>query len=586
MLPNNLGRYVQKPLHLQAKDRIIGHLNFAKAHEWRMADEIMSGVRGQFFPDQKEEDSGESTWISNTNILYNILDSAQTAMNPPNPTVSITPNTIFKDAGEKDRKTRLMQALTNYSLKQSDLHRITKLIIADISARGAGVYYTKWSVEKDCAIITRSPRASTFFDYSVENEDDIRYWVRSVAHTAEEFLELVRRGYYSVNRLEDISVTEFPRYHTTKSIAEVARAAQTPAWVEVWEYYDIYRDKVLHLHLGDSLLSGLSLGCTVLRAETLTYNPFNLVTFSPNGSDARGIPELSLVLGNQRCINYIKRVMMATAAASVPALVVNGNTVDAGEVAKMNKRKPGDAVILHTRSSRGNPITWGDVFFPTPDVELSPSQLQMYGMIQKEVAETSATASVTRASAEGMQATSATGVALMEGHMASRAGDRAGSVRTGQSKAATKVTQLNAQFVSKSKVLTLVGYDIQTEVTPEDVRGLDMTAEVVVYSGINQNRAVMREQLVTAIPMLLSLGADAKALGAAYLNAWEHPSLSPDKIFPDPLDTGAPGNITVPDAGAVTQVAKDTGAIPGGNVVNGLPPKAENIARDVAEGIG
>ncbi len=43
MLPNNLGRYVQKPLHLQAKDRIIGHLNFAKDHEWRMADEI-----GQF----------------------------------------------------------------------------------------------------------------------------------------------------------------------------------------------------------------------------------------------------------------------------------------------------------------------------------------------------------------------------------------------------------------------------------------------------------------------------------------------------------------------------------------------------------
>ena len=534
------------------------HKRFYEQNEKTLFDKARQYYRGDFWRRQDSKMDRESNlFLCSKNLIYAIADTAVSALLGPNPQVAANPrNPISQDA------TPAVNGLMEYVFQTNKMRRRAATALIDSVLCKRGIFKTGWSVEEDRPVVKVIDPSSLFFDLTVRDVDDIRYWIEATVMPYTVFKDRVASGRYKSDKIEDVRPDRYPSWilgSDRKSDTDLVRDAFE--WVTVYEYYN--RDTGVVQHY-------IKQADTVVFEEKIDYIPYSMFSLNQSGVDCLGLSEVQLVLNQQETINDLLTHMKQITYLMIPRILYDAGRISEEDLNKAVEASAGAFVGISPENSE-TIRTLATLFYAMP-MPKNPEGVEAFIARQEgDAAFISALAEAARGQVTG--ARTATEMAIIDAQMRTRLATREGHLNTAIEDVAAKCFYLTRKYMKHEKMVRIAGSERWFPINHETIHDVMVNFEMVSYNPIRQNPSVLAETLVQLLPFLMqNPHVDVRRLTEEVVSGLGLPR----KILMSELDVAAKAEA---DAALQQQLALGGAAGAGGPVgpsgpdQGGMPPE-------------
>ena len=106
----------------------------------------------------------------------------------------------------------VVTGLVDYVFDANKFRRKAATTLIDAVLCKRGVFKTGWDAKKDVPIIRAINPSSVFFDLTVRDSDDIRYWIEATVISYDEFKARVKSGPYKADLVKEVTPDRYPKW--------------------------------------------------------------------------------------------------------------------------------------------------------------------------------------------------------------------------------------------------------------------------------------------------------------------------------------------------------------------------------------
>tara|TARA_R110000824_G_scaffold32869_5_gene105910 strand:- start:113 stop:1822 length:1710 start_codon:yes stop_codon:yes gene_type:complete len=538
------------------------HKRFYEQNEKTLFDKARQYYQGNFFRRQgANSDKETNMFLCSKNLIYAIADTAVSALLGPNPQVSAQPrNPISQEAAPA------INGLMEYTFQTNKMRRRAATALIDAVLCKRGIFKTGWSVEEDRPIVKVIDPSSLFFDLTVRDVDDIRYWIEATVVPYTVFKERVASGRYKSDKIDDVQPDRYPSWilgAAKKSETDMVRDAFE--WVTIYEYYDRDRGIVQHY---------IKQADTVIFEEKIDYIPYSMFSLNQSGVDCLGLSEVQLVLNQQETINDLLTHMKQITYLMVPRILYDSGRISEEDLNKAVEASAGAFVGISPENSEAL-RTLATLFYEMP-MPQNPVGVEAFVARQEgDAAFISALAEAARGQVTG--ARTATEMAIIDAQMRTRLATREGHLNTAIEDVAAKCFYLCRKYMKHEKMVRISGSERWFPINHETIHEVMVNFEMVSYNPIRQNPSVLAETLIQLLPFLQqNPHVDVRRLTEEVVAGLS----LPNKILMNQADVAAKAEA---EAALQQQLALGGAAAPGGppGGGGGMPPELAALMGEV-----
>lgn len=464
------------------------HLSFYKRAEKKDFDKARRFYRGNFFSgiDSDIQGLSDSSYLCSKNIIYAIADTAVSALLGPNPSVGAVARTPVSQ-----EVAPAVTGLIEYVFEANRFRRKAATSLIDAVLCKRGIFKTGWDAKKDIPIIRAINPSSLFFDLTVRDADDIRYWIEATVISYDEFQARVKSGQYKADLVKDVTPDRYPKWlldDNQKSTTDMVRDAFK--WVTVYEYYDRERGLMQHY---------IKQADAVVFEDKIDYIPYSMFTLNQSGIDCLGLSEVQLVLKQQETINDLLTHMKQITYLQIPRVIYDSGRVSEEDLNKAVEASAGSFVGINPSNSEAL-RSLATLFYemPVPD---SPAGVKEFIARQEEdAAFISALAEAARGQVAG--ARTATEMAIIDAQLRTRLATREGHLNDALEDVAKKVFYLCKKYMRETRLIRISGGNKWEQLGHKDLVDVDVDFEMIGYNPIRRNPGMMAETLIQMLPFL------------------------------------------------------------------------------------
>ena len=316
------------------------HLNYYKRSEKRTFDKARRYYRGDFFAgtDSDLANSSTQSYLCSKNMIYAIADTAVSSLLGPNPSVAA----VARTPKSQDAATSVT-GLLEYVLGTNRFRRKAATALIDAVLCKRGIFKTGWDTKKDMPVIRSVNPSSIFFDLTVRDADDIRYWIEATVISYDEFKKRVESGQYKAELTKEVTPDRYPKWlldpNQSGSTDTVRDAFQ---WVTIYEYYDRERGIMQHY---------IKQSDTVVFEDKIDYIPYSLFSLNQSGVDCLGLSEVQLVLNQQDTINDLLTHMKQITYLMIPRVLYDSGRITEEDLNKAVEASAGAFIGINPSNS-------------------------------------------------------------------------------------------------------------------------------------------------------------------------------------------------------------------------------------------
>jgi len=486
-------------------------------------DQLLRYYQGKFYTEETGASESEMLTTS-VNLTFAITETALSTLIPANPAVTA----LARSSVDEDR-IRAAEAFVNLALDNSGYRDEMELFVQDAVIYGRGITKTSWSVRDDLPVVRACDPRSVWFDLTTRRTGDIRYWIEATVLGEDEFKQRCANMDYA-SWANEAEADTYPKWMIadTGDVYNRDELRNYQQWVTVYEVYDLEANRVVHMLAGQK---------EPVMEDKLVYCPYDLLTLNRNGKDCRGLSEIALISPNQEEVNNLLTYWLNIVRSCVPKGMFDPASVDSNQLSEAVQAGLGTWSPVGTKGTKTLAESIGT--FPMPQVP--PEALALLEKVWNNITIVSALAEAQRGQVTG--ARTATELALIEGQLRNRLKSRQTKIDRVTASVAEKMLLLMQKYKTTDEVLRLTGRDGWTPVRPGTLRGIRAAFDVVPYSPMESNRAVVQEQFKELLQFLGSNpNVDQKQLLRATIDIFDNPALRRYNIIKE-------ADATVPNAG-------------------------------------
>ena len=216
------------------------HLNYYKRSEKKNFDKARRFYRGSFFTSSDSDLTNAQTqsYLCSKNMIYAIADTAVSALLGPNPSVGA----VARNPNSQDAATSVT-GLIEYVFETNRFRRKAATALIDSVLCKRGIFKTGWDAKKDIPVIRSVNPSSVFFDLTVRDTDDIRYWIEATVISFDEFKQRVKSGQYKADLVKDVTPDRYPKW-----LLDPNQQGATDTVRDAFQWVTIY-ESVSYTHL-------------------------------------------------------------------------------------------------------------------------------------------------------------------------------------------------------------------------------------------------------------------------------------------------------------------------------------------------
>jgi len=462
------------------------HKQFYERNEKKQFDKARRYYRGDFwFKKSVDIQNSNNLHLCSKNLIYAIADTAVSALLGPNPRVAAMP--------QNQRSQEAVPAVTGllqYVFRDNRMRRRAATALIDAVLCKRGIFKTSWNASKDAPTIKVVDPSSLFFDLTVRDVADIKYWLEATVVPFAEFKARVESGQYKA-KLADVQPDRYPTWilgDDQKGQADSVRDAFQ--WVTVWEYYDRESNTVKHY------VRQLD---QVVFEDTIEYIPYSMFSLNQSGVDCLGLSEVQLVLNQQETVNDLLTHMKRITYLQVPRILYDAGRISEEDLNKAVEASVGSFVGMSPQNSEAL-RSLGSLFYEMPMPQTPQGVVSFIDRQEGDAAFISALAEAARGQVVG--ARTATEMAIIDAQMKNRLATREGHLNDALEDVAAKAYYLCRKYMRGEKMIRIAGNRKWAAVTLDTIQDVDVEFEMVSYNPIKTNPAVMIETLLQLVPLL------------------------------------------------------------------------------------
>tara|TARA_R110002110_G_scaffold53057_4_gene153655 strand:+ start:4338 stop:6059 length:1722 start_codon:yes stop_codon:yes gene_type:complete len=462
------------------------HKQFYERNEKKQFDKARRYYRGDFwFHKSVDIQNSNNLHLCSKNLIYAIADTAVSALLGPNPRVAAMP--------QNQRSQEAVPAVTGllqYVFRDNRMRRRAATALIDAVLCKRGIFKTSWNSAKDAPTIKVVDPSSLFFDLTVRDVADIKYWLEATVVPFAEFKARVESGQYKA-KMEDVQPDRYPTWilgDDQKGQADSVRDAFQ--WVTVWEHYDRENNTVKHY------VRQLD---QVVFEDTIEYIPYSMFSLNQSGVDCLGLSEVQLVLNQQETVNDLLTHMKRITYLQVPRILYDAGRISEEDLNKAVEASVGSFVGMSPQNSESL-RTIASLFYEMPMPQTPQGVVAFIDRQEGDAAFISALAEAARGQVVG--ARTATEMAIIDAQMKNRLATREGHLNDALEDVAAKAYYLCRKYMRGEKMIRIAGNRKWAAVTLDTIQDVDVEFEMVSYNPIKTNPAVMIETLLQLIPLL------------------------------------------------------------------------------------
>ena len=527
------------------------HKRYYEEFEKKNFDKARRYYRGEFWSREQRRSVAniEETLYCSKNLIYAIADTAISALLGPNPQVAANPRNP-----KSFDMVPAINGLLEYIFDTNKLRRRAATALIDAVLCKRGIFKTGWSTRRDMPLVKIVDPSALFFDLTVRDVDDIRYWLEATVVPYSEFRKRVESGQYSAPNINEVQPDRYPRWMLggrSRSDADSIRDAFQ--WVTVYEYYNREANKVQHYVRSID---------TVVFEEELEYIPYSMFSLNQSGVDCLGLSEVQLILNQQETVNDLLTHMKQIVYLMIPRILYDSGRISEEDLNKAVEASTGAFVGINPENSEAL-RTLGTLFYEMPMPQNPVGVKEFTARQEDDAAFISALAEAARGQVTG--ARTATEMAIIDAQMRTRLATREGHLNTALEDVASKAFYLCRKYMKDEKLIRISGTDRWESINFQTLQDVDMAFKMVGYNPIRKNPSVVSETMVSLIPFLI-----------------QNPDVDVRKLTEEVLQSmGLPPSILLPPQDAAMKAQIETMAAQqqalGGAAAKGGPP-AEGAA--------
>ena len=465
------------------------HRRFYERTEKKNFDKARRYYRGEFYTSRNDvnlSDGAIPSFLCSKNLIYAIADTAVSALLGPNPKVAANPRNR-----QSQEAIPLVNGLMEYVFDSNNMRRRAATALIDAVLCKRGVFKTGWDMAGDKPVVRVIEPGAIFFDQTVRDVDDIRYWLEAAVIPWTEFQRRVRDGFYKSPKISDVTPDRYPKWITDSyKNSDVSQLRDAFEWVTVWEYYDRETNKVVHyVRQADA----------VVFEQELDYIPYSMFTLNQSAVDCLGLSEVQLVLNQQETINDLLTHMKQIVYLMIPRILFNSELITEEDLNKAVEAATGSFVPISPTNAEGL-RTLSTLFYEMPMPQVPAGVENFIARQEGDAAFISALAEAARGQVAG--ARTATEMAIIDAQMRTRLATREGHINTALQDVAEKCFFLSKRYMKDPKLVAVSGHEGWSEVSLADIHEVDVNFSMVSYNPIRQNPSVMAETLLKMFPIL------------------------------------------------------------------------------------
>jgi hypothetical protein len=465
------------------------HRRYYERAEKKNFDKARRYYRGEFYTSRNDvniADGSIPSFLCSKNMIYAIADTAVSALLGPNPKVAANPRNR-----ESQAALPLVNGLMEYVFDANNMRRRAATALIDAVLCKRGVFKVGWNAAEDRPMVRVLEPGAVFFDQTVRDPDDIRYWLEAAVIPWTEFQRRVKSGAYRSDKLSDVTPDRYPKWISdTYKTNDVGPLRDAFEWVTVWEYYDRESNKVTHyIRQADAV---------VFEAD-IDYIPYSMFSLNQSAVDCLGLSEVQLVLNQQETINDLLTHMKQIVYLMIPRILYNSELISEEDLNKAVESASGSFVGISPTNAEGI-RSLGTLFYEMPMPQVPVGVENFIGRQEADAAFISALAEAARGQVAG--ARTATEMAIIDAQMRTRLATREGHINTALEDVAEKCFYLSKKYMKEAKLVRVSGHEGWSEVTLSEIRDVDVNFSMVSYNPIRQNPSVLAETLLKLFPLL------------------------------------------------------------------------------------
>jgi hypothetical protein len=464
------------------------HLAFYDRHEKKQFDKARRFYRGDYWSTQSNSDLGDSgnSLLCSKNLVYAIADTAVSALLGPNPAVAANPRNP-----RSEEAAPAINGFMNYVFQSNNMRRRAATALVDAVLCKRGIFKTGWSSVEDKPVIRAIDPSTLFFDLTVRDPDDIRYWLEATVMPWSEFKERVASGRYQSDKLEDIRPDRYPKWMLDKDQQKQREGVRDSfQWVTVWEYYDRETNIVQHY---------VKQADAVVFEDKIDYIPYSMFSLNHSGVDCLGLSEVQLILDQQQSVNDLLTHWKQITYLMIPRIMYDAGRITEEDLNKAVEATTGAFVGISPENSE-TLRNLGSLFYPMPLPEAPMGVKEFVARQEDDAAFVSALAEAARGQVTG--ARTATEMAIIDAQMRNRLATREGHLNDAIADVAAKSLYLSSLYMSDPKVVRVTGEKRWDTVTLDSISDVEVDFEMATHHPMQKNPGVVMESILQLLPVL------------------------------------------------------------------------------------
>ncbi len=465
------------------------HLDFYKRSEKTSFDKARRFYRGDFFANTDSDMGGTrmDSYLCSKNLIYAIADTAVSALLGPNPTVAA----VARTPKSQDSATSV-SGLLEYIFRSNKFRRKASTALIDAVLCKRGIFKTGWDADRDMPIVRAVNPSSIFFDLTVRDPDDIRYWIEATVISFDEFKDRVRSGLYKAELVKDVTPDRYPKWLMDRNQQSDTQSVRDAfQWVTIYEYYDREGGTIQHY---------VKQADAIVFEDKIDYIPYSMFSLNQSGIDCLGLSEVQLVLKQQETINDLLTHMKQITYLQIPRILYDSGRLSEEDLNKAVEASAGSFIGINPSNSEAL-RTLATLFYEMPQPQNPQGVQEFVARQEDDAAFISALAEAARGQVVG--ARTATEMAIIDAQMRTRLATREGHLNDAIEDVARKAFYLSKKYMREPRLIRIAGDRGWAQLAHKDLMDVQVDFEMVSYNPIRKNPSVMLESLLQLIPFLV-----------------------------------------------------------------------------------
>ena len=420
---------------------------------------------------------------TSTNFVLPLVETAQANVLPPNPRVTLNPRRpVNADQVEQG------STIVNYALQQGTWRRETAMGIYYVVMNGRCPFKTTFDFDTDLPVTRFVDPRNFFFDKTAQRWEDVRYEIEVTLLSKRQMERKVDEGAYPSWVLENTKAETYPQWLVPGDKRELNGLRDYQTWFVVYEVYDREAGIVFH-YLPEERKPILE--------DALIFRPYDLLTFTYNGTDVGGVSEVSLIMANQEEYNWTETFELNRLRYDIPVDYYDARLTTTDKEQTKLMAPLGSKVPVRPPDNR----TIAESIYRPPPPMPHPMAQDNLARKREGMAYVSAMSDSMRAQTIG--AKTATEMEWLKQQIRDRLGPRISTIDELTESVAAKQFFLAQRYMRTEKVVQLIGEKEWRTVNPFTLEGVDATFDIVAYNPMKMNAAVRIEALRNLQPLLV-----------------------------------------------------------------------------------